>query len=290
MHNDLDIRPLKATLGAEVLNCDLDEITPAESAPLVEALHQHGVLVLRGQQCSPDAQVRFAELFGPIEVPVVKEYLLPEQPKILVLSNIVRDGRPIGATDAGQWWHVDMSYKDPPARCTFLHAIQIPFDERGQALGDTMFSNVAVAYEALPQRAKSELEGLSAVHSHAWRYAQVVAESAGRRRSLTEEERAKNPDVLHPVVRAHPRTGRPCLYVNEGYTSEIPDMDAAESGELLQRLFRHATDAAFTYRHRWQLHDLVVWDNCMVQHRATGGYDASNPRLMHRIVVRDTAL
>jgi taurine dioxygenase len=289
MDNQLDIRPLTPLLGAEVMGCDLDRATAAESAQLVDALHRHGVLVLRNQRCTPDAQVRFAELFGPIEVPVVSEYLLPRQPKILVLSNIVRDGRPIGATDAGQWWHVDMSYKDPPARCTFLHAIEIPFDAQGQPLGDTMFASAAAAYDALSADDRSALRNAAAVHSHAWRYAKVVAESGGKRRALSEEEKARNPDVVHPVIRPHPKTGRPCLYVNEGYTARIAGLSETESNALLRRLVAHATDPRFTYRHRWRLDDLVVWDNCIVQHRATGGYDASNPRLMHRIVVRDVA-
>lgn len=289
MGQDLDIRPLGETLGAEVLGCDLDTIDAQGLAELGRALQSHGVIVLRNQKIAPASQVRLAESLGPIEIPVVSEYLLPAQSEILVLSNIVRNGRPIGARDAGQWWHVDMSYQVPPSRCTLLHAIQIPVDQQGRSLGDTLFASAAAAYDALPEADKARLSRLLAVHSHGWRYAQVVKESGGARRELSEDERRRNPDVLHPVVRPHPATGRPCLYVNEGYTARIDGMSEADSAALLQRLFDHITQPRFLYRHNWRPDDLVIWDNCLVQHRATGGYDPSQPRLMHRICVRDQA-
>lgn len=287
MIDALRIQPLTATTGAEILGCNLDTADPAELGQIADALHQYGIVVIRGQRIAPAAQVRLAKFLGPIEIPVVSEFLLPEQSEVLVLSNIVENGRPIGATDAGQWWHVDMSYQSPPSRCTLLHAIRIPRDVAGNPLGDTMFANTAAAYQALPPAERARLASLSAVHSHSWRYAQVVRDSGGQRRALSPEEVRCNPDVTHPIVRPHPRTGQPCLYVNEGYTMAVSGMTEEEAKALLGALFAHITQPQFIYRHRWQPDDLVIWDNCLVQHRATGGYTAAQPRRMHRIVVRD---
>jgi len=219
-------------------------------------------------------------------VHVMRQYNDPQMPEVLVLSNIFENGKPIGMQDAGQYWHTDLSYTAEPSRCSLLYAVEIPF-ENGVALGDTFFVNTAAAYEALPDDMKARLSGLEATHSYTARYERM--EKGGKRVALEEDQKKAVPEVVHPVVRTHPFTGRKCLYVNEGFTVGIVGMAKEESDELLAYLYRHVTDERFMYRHRWQVGDLLMWDNCSTQHNAIANYGPQQRRHMRRTTVRGTA-
>src|SRR5262249_44013929 len=139
-------------------------------------------------------------------------------PEILVVSNIVENGKPIGNQDAGQHWHTDLSYLALPSRCTILYALEVPV-QNGKALGDTMFSSTYAAYDALSESMKKKLIGLKSIHSYVGQYnrrAEKIRANGGLRDNLTAEQQEKVPDVAHPIIRTHPFTGRKCLYVSAG--------------------------------------------------------------------------
>ena len=152
--------------------------------------------------------------------------------------------------------------------------------ENGEPRGDTMFSSMTAAYEALPDGTKRKLGGRLAVNSYVHGY--YRDRKSGPRRALSPEQMSQTPDVAHPVVRVHPETGRKCLFVNEGYTTRILDMDETESDALLAELFAHVKRPEFVYRHQWQVGDFLVWDNCSTQHRAVPDYALPQRRLMER--------
>jgi taurine dioxygenase len=208
------------------------------------------------------------------------KYALADEPAVSVISNIVENGRNIGVPDAGLVWHSDGSYLVCPDMYAFLYALEIPM-QGGEPLGTTYYSSATAAYEALPESLRQRLDGLRAVHSFAHHSARRAARG-GTRIEITEELRRRHPDVSQPVVRAHPRTGRKGLYVTEGHTTHIIGMEPEESGRLLQQLWAHMREPRFLYAHRWQVGDLVVWDNCATQHRATCDYALPQRRLMHR--------
>jgi len=277
----LQITPTPLPLGAFVhgadLSRDLDETT---FATLRQTLDERGVMIVREQRIQPADIVRFARRFGRPLVHAHNKHALPQQPEVSVISNIVENGRNIGVPDAGLVWHTDGSYLVQPDMYAFLYGLEIPMQD-GEPLGNTLYASSTAAWDALPEALRKRLEGLRAVHSFAHHSARRAARG-GTKIEITEELRRKAPDVSQPIARIHPRTGRKCLYVSEGHTTHILGIDRKESDELLAMLWAHLRRPEFVYEHRWQVGDLVVWDNCQTQHRATCDYALPQRRLMHR--------
>jgi taurine dioxygenase len=273
-----------APLGKEVLGLDISqELDEATFAKLRDAYDQHSVLLFRNQRLSPEQHIRFSKGFGELEIHVVAKYLLPGHPEIFRVSNIMENGQRIGGS--GEFWHTDLSYVAKPSRGSLLYSIEVPIRD-GLVLGDTLFASTAVSYEALSATMKRKLEGLVAIHRFGDVYAQVQKARSETAKSEDQMRAKLVPDVRHPVVQIHPHTGRPCLFVNEGFTVAIEGMQADESAALLRELFDHSTQAEFVYRHNWQVGDLVMWDNWATVHRGTGGYSAQERRLMHRTTLK----
>lgn len=283
----MDISYSAAPLGAEITGLNLAEPMPADTFRAIEdVLHDRAVLVIRAQQLTEEQHIAFSYRFGELEIHIARQYLKPEHPEILMVSNVIENGRSIGARDAGQFWHSDLSYVDNPSRCSLLYALEVPMKD-GRVLGDTLFASAAYAYETLPVPLQERLEGARAIHRYADRYRQQQ-ETTGRE-PLTEEQLKRVPDVSHPVIRSHPLTGRKVLFVNEGFTAYVEGMTQRESDSLLQGLFAHIVRREVLYAHHWQPGDLLIWDNCLVQHCAVGDYHLPLRRLMHRTTVAGAA-
>jgi len=280
------VEPSAAPLGNEVTGLDISrELDAATFARLSQAYADHSVLVFRNQRLTPEQQIRFSRGFGDLEIHVVERYLLPGHPEVFRISNIVENGQRIGGS--GEFWHTDLSYVKQPSRGSLLYSIEVP-TRNGVALGDTEFASTAAAYDALPQSMKDRLKGLRALHRFSDIYSQVARERKTGMVELTAEQKAKTPDVTHPVVFRHPISGRDCLFVNEGFTVSIVGMPEDESRDLLAELYAHCKRPEFVYRHKWQVGDLVMWDNWATIHRATGGYTADERRLLHRTTLKAT--
>jgi taurine dioxygenase len=276
-------RRLGAALGAEILDLDLsrpinDETFAAVRRAFVES---SGLLVFRDQHITPEQHIAFSRRFGPLMIHVLDKFLLPGHPEILRVSNVIENGEPIGLGDAGRIWHSDLSYTAEPSLGSLLYALEIPKEG-----GDTSFANMAAAYDALPAEIKQRLDGKSAAHSYSHSYAKFSGSKF--RPKLTQQQRDQVAEVVHPVVRTHPETGRKTLFVNEGFTSRIVDLPEAESRQLLEFLFPHSTQPQFVYRHRWQDHDLLFWDNRCTIHLAHG-CPPELRRHMHRTTVKGDA-
>ena len=283
----LSIRKLAEPLGAEITGIDVGQpMDDATFRRIEDAFHENCVVVFRDQHLTPEGHTSFSRRFGDLAVHVLRQYNDPQVPEVLVLSNIVENGKPVGMQDAGQYWHTDLSYTAEPSRCSLLYSVEVPF-ENGVALGDTLFVNTAAAYDALSDEMKTRLAGLKATHSYTALYDRM--HKGGKRDDLEEDQKKAVPDVVHPVVRTHPFTGRKCLYVNEGFTVAIVGMPKAESDALLAELYAHVTDKRFMYRHRWQLGDLLMWDNCSTQHNAVSNYGPQHRRHMRRTTVKGSA-
>lgn len=272
-----------APLGAEIRGLDLTR--PLDDAAFAAVrrsfLDSEGVLVLRDQRITPEEHIAFSRRFGPLAIHVLRQFLLPGHPEILLVSNVIDNGKPIGLGDAGRYWHSDLSYVAEPSLGSLLHAIEIPSEG-----GDTSFVNMYAAYDALPGEVKWRIAGKRATHSYRKAYDRI--EGTTFRPALTAAQKEEVQEVTHPVVRTHPETGRKALFVNEGFTGRILDMAEDESRGLLQFLFEHCTGGRFTYRHRWEEHDLVFWDNRCTIHLAHG-CPPELRRHMHRTTVTGDA-
>lgn len=277
--SDYEIRKVEDGFAVEVIGLDLARpLAAADLARLREAWFGAGVMVVRDQHLTPAQQVAFSRRFGALTRHVLAQFLLPEQPEILVLSNRKRaDGTPVGFEDAGRYWHSDVSYGERPPLGSMLYAVEIPPEG-----GDTLFVDMVAALVALPAELRARIEGRRAVHSYTRNYERNRTVKGAP--ALTEVQRAAVPDVLHPIVRSVGDTGRQSLYVNPGFAVAAEGLPEDEGAALLQALFAHATGGDFLYRHRWRPHDLLCWDNRAVMHHATP-YDPAYARHMHRTTI-----
>lgn len=275
------IEPCSRYIGAEIEGVDLSQDMDAATFAEVErAWNEHSVLVFRGQNLQPEELVSFSGRFGLLEIHVLDQYLHPAHPEILVISNIVENGKQVGIADAGRYWHSDLSYMAEPSRGSILYAIEIP-SEGDEPLGDTLWASAAAAYEALDEDMRNRLDGLEATFSLRRRFNKIVADG-NRDAAMTESQKEKVPEVIHPVVRRHPVTGRKSIFVNEGHTSHVLGLPENESRDLLDFLWTHCRRPEFTYRHHWKPGDVVMWDNIPTQHIAICDYALPQRRLLHR--------
>ena len=278
----LEIRPLDAPLGAEVLGLDLGRPLADDDFARIHRAHlEHHVLVFRDLRITPQQQVDFSRRFGPLQIHVLRQFQLPGHPEILVVSNIKENGQPIGLGDAGHYWHSDLSYKELPSLGSMLHAQELPSEG-----GDTLFANQHLAWERLPAALKNTVAGLKAEHHYLAKYAELQQRNPWRP-NLTPEQIAEVKPVVHPVVRTHPENGRKALFVSEHFTTRIVDVPEDESRALLDELFRLTTLPELVYRHPWQPHDMVFWDNRSVTHLAAGCPDHLRRRLNRTTIEGD---
>lgn len=281
--SDFEVIPSGDACGAEIRGIELAGGLDEESFERLDAaFNTHSVVVLRGQEVSPECQIALTERLGGVDRYTFTEHAHPDHPEILRVSNLTRDGKPLGNPKAGHTWHMDQSYVEAPPRCTLLYALEVP-EKDGVVLGDTLYASAAAAYDALSEEMKARLERLQAVHQFAAR-----KRGGGKNKELTARQKADHPDVVHPVVRTHPFTGRKCLYVREGECTGIVGMAEVEALELIARLSNHITKPEFIHRHHWRQGDLVIWDNCALQHLAILDYAPPLRRHMHRTTVKGT--
>ena len=277
-----DVIPFDAPLGAEVVGLDLSlPLDAADFARLHRAHLAHHVLVFREQHITPAQQVAFSRCWGPLQIHVLRQFQLATQPEVLVVSNIRENGRPIGLGDAGHFWHSDLSYKDKPSLGSMLHAQELPAEG-----GDTLFANQHTAWESLPAHLQRAVRHLKAEHSYLARYADLQKKNPWRP-NLTQAQIDEVKPVVQPVVRTHPETGRLALFVSEHFTTRIVGVPEDESRALLAELFDLSTRAEHVYRHRWQPHDMVFWDNRSVMHLAAGCPDDQRRKLYRTTIEGD---
>lgn len=289
MNTAISIVPSQAPLGAEIQGVDV-AAGPGEAtlAAVKAALHRYKVVVLRDQQITPEQQIAFCGRFGRLEPHVLPQYLVPGYRELVRVSNVLDGaGQPIGMIDAGRVWHSDGQFLECPNMYSMLYALEVPHDDSGRPLGATQFISTAHAYSLLPEEKKRRIEQLKGVNSLAAVYESLRrANVASKRAPLTE---AQKREVVHPIVRTHPVTGERCLYVSRAATLRIVGLPEEESGALIDELSDWCIRDDMVYTHRWQVGDLLMWDNCASQHLAVGDYALPQRRLMHRTTVGGAA-
>jgi alpha-ketoglutarate-dependent 2,4-dichlorophenoxyacetate dioxygenase len=278
----LRITLLHPVFAARVTNLDLRRgVTPAEAAELRAALDRYSVLVLPDQPVDDAAQIAFSEALGPLEAtrPGANGAGTP----LIVLTNIGPDGAIAPPTDrqvlnnrANRSWHHDSSFKPIPARASVLSAREIP--SRG---GETEFASMRAAWAELPEALRAAARGRVAIHDFGWSRSRVAPEL------VTEAERTQHPPVRQAMVLEENPHG-PALYLG-AHAARIEGMGEAEGRALIDRLMAFATEERFVYTHRWSPHDLVLWDNRAVMHRATPFHSGAERRHMVRTTIAGDA-
>ncbi len=276
--------PTGTSLGAEVAGIDLSrDVSDADRAVIVDAYTTHLVLLFREQSLSFDDLLRLREIFGPPGKTADqllglgrKEYYPDQVPtEITIISNIINDdGTPRGALGDGEaYWHTDSSFTEEPISASLLHAIEVP--ERG---GETAFMNMYQAYDDLPDGLAARIAGKSINHAKTH-----TSDGVKRREFADVTDPTQAPGVHHPIVRAHPVTGRKCLYLGRRINASVVGLPLDESEALLDEIWAHCSQDKYVWEHRWAVGDLLVWDNrCTMHHR--NAFPPESRRLMHKSI------
>lgn len=269
----LNITPLSPALGAIVGGVDLRQpLADADQRAIEQALLDHQVLFFRAQPIKPRQQAAFAARFGDLHIhPIYPN--IPEQPEVLVLDTAVTDVRDNAI------WHTDVTFLETPALGAVLAAKQLPAYG-----GDTLWASSSAAFEALSQPLQRLLDGLTASHDFTRSFPLERFGNTPEALERYHQVQRKHPPVTHPVVHSHPVTGRKGLFVNEGFTTRINELEPTESDALLRFLFAHSTRPEFSIRWRWQENDVAFWDNRITQHYAVDDYRPTR-RVMHRATI-----
>ena len=272
----ITIVPLSPALGAELRGIDLaQDLDRASVAAIRQAWLAHLVLLFRGQCLTPARLVAFSRRFGTLDVAPPNENgqrFVPNYPEILVISNVVEGGVAIGSLGAGEAaWHSDMSYLETPPLGSALYALEVP-----RAGGDTGFANMYQALDTLPATLRQAIEARAIKHDASTNSAGYLREGAEAVVDVTA-----SPGTDHPIIRVHPETGRPALYLGRRQHAYVVGQPVGRSDALLDALWAHATAPAMAWHHRWRAGDLVLWDNRCVVHRRDR-FDPAARRVMYR--------
>jgi taurine dioxygenase len=280
--------PSGKALGATVEGLDLAVSFPEKTIEeLIEALGRYSVLRFPKQDLNARQLRDFAARFGELEINVANMFQEPGLPEVMILSNMVEDGKPVGIADAGQDWHTDMSYSKTIAFANVLYGIKIP-RRNGEPLGNTEFCSMHAAYDGLPEELKKKLDGMTVLHDFNKFWDMMRREKGSKRPPLTEAQKKAKPPVSHPIFLKHPITGRKVLYANPGYSMRINELPQKESDETLEFLFAHQTKPEYRYASRWSEGDVLMWENFGTIHNAVADYGPDEHRLIKRCQVMAT--
>ena len=264
-YKTIKVRKLGYALGGEITGVDFAKpISDETIAEIRAAWLDNLIAVFPNAVMTPEEHIAFSKRFYDLAYTpgLLPRFMHPDHPEIFMVSNIPRDGKPSELRHTARTWHSDQSFMQEPCIAAMLHCQQTP-----QVGGDTMFTNMYMAYEALSDKMKEVLSGMKAVHNYG------AIRSFVHSNTMSNDELDSLKAAVHPVVRTHPETGRKALYVSEGMTERFDGMTVEESLPLLRFLWRHSTQPAFTYRHSWKPKDMIFWDNRCTMHLAPPDYD-----------------
>jgi len=260
-----DVYELSPNIGAELLNVDLKNITPELITDVRAALLKYRVVFFRDQNLSQSQHIEFTRAFGPLEIH-------PATPADQEHQEVLRLAHGPKSRGSENFWHSDVTWRECPSLGSVLKAVEVP-----EVGGDTLFANMAMAYDRLSDETKDRIKDRRAVHD--------IAKVFAKRLNKTPEELyEKYPPMSHPIVRTHPETGENIIYVNGAFTSHIEDMDPIESEALLNELYLSAWNPEIQCRFRWRAGSIAFWDNRSCQHFAASDY-FPKVRVMERVTI-----
>lgn len=269
--------PLSPVIGMQVKGIDLAKPLPKKTVDrLVDELSNHSILLFRSQKLTDQQLIDASRYFGDLEPHVADQFNLPDHPEILVVSNIVENGREIGARGGAKHWHSDYSYRDLPSLGSLFYCLEKPAEG-----GQTQFASMYSAFERLSEEQKTFLKSARAVHdyNHYW------TTYTKHRPPLTPKQLAEVPPVAHPALRTHPVNGRPAIYICQHVVSHFEGIPYDESQKIVEEVVGVATDPKYVYTHEWEVGDVLFWDNRSSMHRVCEFDEDKYRRRMHRTTI-----
>ena len=275
----LDVIPTGAALGAQVRGVDLRNLDAAAFARLMQAWHDHSVVLVRDQQLSDDDLIAFSRRLGELDWAPIQENgrrFVEGHPEIYIVSNVKVNGEPIGSLGDGEAvWHTDMSYLEVPPKASMLYSLEVP-----PTGGNTSFCTMYGIYEALRAGLKARIAGLKIKHDGTYNSGGYVRQGV-----TATDDPLTSPGAVHPLVCTHPNTGRRMLYLGRRRNAYLLGLALADSEALLDELWSFVDRPQFAWEHVWRVGDLVLWDNRCTMHRRDA-FDPSSRRIMHRTQVK----
>jgi taurine dioxygenase len=278
----LDVIPTGAALGATVTGADLRALDDAAFARIMQAWHDHSVLLFRDQTLSDRELIAFSRRLGELDWAPVQETgrrFVEGLPEIYIVSNVRVNGEPIGSLGDGEAvWHTDMSYLDMPPKASMLYCLEAP-----PTGGNTSFCTMYGIYEALPAGLKDRIAGLKIKHDGTYNSGGYLRQGV-----TPTDDPTTSPGAVHPLVCTHPSTGRRMLYLGRRRNAYLLGLELAQSEALLDELWEYVDRPQFAWEHAWRVGDLVLWDNRCTMHRRDA-FDPASRRIMHRTQVKGEA-
>ena len=265
-YETIGVDKLTPVIGAEISGVDLANLSDRQFDEVSRALAENLVIFFRDQHLKPEQHLDFGRRFGPLHLHPAAPHA-PGLPELMII-HADRDSPRAN----GEGWHSDVSCDAEPPMGSILYIRTCP--PHG---GDTLFANMYAAYEALSDRMKQYLEGMTAIHESEHVYRGLYA-------NYGVVDKDRYPSAEHPVVRTHPVTGRRALFVNRGFTRRLTGVPGDESDGVLRLLFEHMENPLFQCRFRWRANSIAFWDNRCAQHRAMWDY-WPHTRSGHRVTV-----
>jgi len=273
----MQVQPITSTFGCEVRGLDVAGPEAGSAFSTIKNLiSEHQLLVIKDQSLTPDGLMRFTRLFGEPEKHILRHYTLADYPEIFVISNAEDDGKPAGIKTVGYNWHTDHGYLPEPTNFIIIYALEAPAEG-----GATLFANTQRIFEEMTEAERAFLRGREAIYS----YLKLYDAKPHYGPPMTPEERAKYPDVQHPLVNLHPETGKERLYINRGDCKGITGLGDADGLALVHDIFERIINSPYTYAHQYEPGDLVVWDNHSLLHAASPFDMDKYTRRVHRTCV-----
>jgi taurine dioxygenase len=277
--DEIAVVPNRAALGAEVTGVDLRTLDDAGFARLLQAWHDHSVLLVRGQKLSDQDLIAFSRRLGDLDWAPIQETgrrFVEGLPEIYIVSNVTLNGEPIGSLGDGEAvWHTDMSYLEVPPKASMLYALEVP-----PTGGNTSFCTMYGIYDALPARLKERIAGLEIKHDGTYNSGGYLRQGV-----TPTDDPMTSPGAVHPLVCTHPATGRRTLYLGRRRNAYLVGLELGESEALLDELWSYVDRPEFAWEHAWRVGDFVLWDNRCTMHRRDA-FDPRSRRIMHRTQVK----
>ena len=284
MLNHITTKDLHPAIGTEVFwHSIARHLSPEHIHTVKQAWLSHPVLLFRDQDISDAEHIQFAQHFGRMEQHPSISHRASNHPEIYRVSNVDEAGH-ILPQESNEWlyinlswrWHTDSSFRHIPSKGSILHGIEVTSPG-----GETLFANMCLAYEALDEKLKSRIAGLTVTHSHD----HILSLSDELYSRQHRGEYTPLPPVIHPLVRMHPETGKYSLFLSPHTMTGIVQLPGQQGMALLDELIAHATQDRFVYCHQWRQHDVVMWDNRCTMHAVTPFDNQTQRRIMHRTTI-----
>ena len=282
-HSMQIVPPQNSTIGAEILGIDVKDLSPGcpEAEEIRQAIYRYRLIVIRGQHMNEVQYVNFARAIGRPQVYFQSNYHHPDHPEIFVSSNVVENGKKIGVSGTGHYWHTDCAFESKPLSFTSVYPQIFPEDSRG-----TMYTDMVRIYREMPAHLRAYVDGVYAIQAGQLRYKVQASDIDKSLKELLERINREVPPVRHPAVIEHPVTGEKSLYLNSGFTVALEGLTHEENQRRLAELFDFIERPVHVHTHLWRKHDLIVWDNRTLNHMSSAIKPGQQSK-MYRIGIYD---